>query len=101
MEPARRSLRPLILLNAALLAGLSVVSLAPSADAQNRRARAKGQYTMVDAKFLGSVEAAVVIHDSANQELLALRWDRSRKSLTPIGLRDLAADADAGQKGGR
>lgn len=97
---SKNRINGLIALNAVLLCGLAVITLAPDAEAQARRARAHGQYAMVDAKFLGREEAAIIIIDSSNQEMLAIQWDRNRKMLTTIGQRDLGADA-VGGKGGR
>lgn len=91
----------LIALNAALLGVLALITLAPVADAQTRRSRPKGQYAMLDGRVQGAVESVLFVYDAANQEMLALRWDRSRRLLTTIGFRDLAADAEQMQKGGR
>ncbi len=97
----RRSHTGLIAMNACLLAALALVALAPSASAQAKRARPKGQYAIVDGRIQGVAEAAIYVYDTANQEMLALRWDRSRKALSVIGHRDVSADAEQAQKGGR
>jgi len=97
---SKQRTKGLIALNAVLLVGLALITLAPDAEAQARRTRAHGQYAIVDAQFLGSQSAAIIVLDSANQEMLALRWDRSRRILTTIGQRDLAADS-LGARGGR
>ena len=81
----------LLALNAALIAAMAVVTLAPVADAQARRAR--GEYTMVAGQVQGMTEAAIYIIDSNNAELVAVRWDQSRQQLAPIGFRDLNADS--------
>jgi hypothetical protein len=98
--PARTT-TGLIALNAALLALLALVTLAPHAQAQAKRARPKGQYAIVDGKIQGQQEGAIYVLDTANQEMVVLKWDRSRKTLNPIGYRDVAADAEQAQKGGR
>ena len=92
-----RSHKGLIALNAALLGALALVTLAPGAEAQ-RQKRLAGQYAMLDGKIQGSQEAAVYVFDSANFELLALRWDRSRKVLNTLGYRDVAEDMTQAQR---
>lgn len=91
------------MLNAALLAVLALVTLAPSANAQGARGRAKGQYAMVSGKVQGVTESVIYIVDSANEQVAAARYDGSRRSLTVLGQRDLAADFQAkpGQGGAR
>lgn len=96
----KQTYRPLILLNALLLGVLALVTLAPGVSAQQPR-RAKGQYALIDAKIQGSPEAAIFIVDSANQELLAVRWDRSRKALNSLGYRDMRRDEEMRTRGGR
>lgn len=88
----RRQLKPLLALNFILLGVLTFVSM-PGASAQPDRARSRGQYTMVNAKIQGISESGLYVVDSANQELLVLRWDNSRKTIKGIGYRDLVADA--------
>ncbi|MEC9373493.1 MAG: hypothetical protein VYC34_06600 [Planctomycetota bacterium] len=83
----------LLVLNAALIAAMAVVTVAPVADAQSRRAR--GEYTMVAGEVQGMTESAIYIIDNNNAELVAVRWDQSRKQLAPVGFRDLDADARA------
>lgn len=94
----RRRLTALLALNALLLVALGVVSFAPSADAQQRRPR--GAYAMVSAKTQGFTEDAVYIVDANNQELVAIRYDRSNQGLRFIGFRDLRQDARQGGQGG-
>lgn len=91
----------LIALNAILLGLLAIVTLAPGAEAQTKRKRPVGQYAIVDGRIQGSAEAAIYVYDTSNQEMLALRWNSSRKVLQVLGHRDLAADAEQAQKGAR
>lgn len=86
-----RSTRALIALNAALVCALAVVTLAPAAEAQ-RGGRGRGEYTMVSGRMQGTPEAAIYIIDANNLELVAVKWNRSRKQLDGVGFRDLAAD---------
>lgn len=85
-----RKLGVLLVLNAALLALLAAVVLSPAASAQSGPARARGTYTMVGGKVIGSPEDAIYIVDAANQEMVAAKWDRSRKALKFLGYYDLA-----------
>jgi hypothetical protein len=55
---------------------------------------------MVDGKIQGAAEAAIYVYDASNQEMLVMRWDRSRETLITLGHRDAAADAEQAQKGG-
>lgn len=97
--PSRR----LIGLNLALLAVLGVVTIVTSLDAGAQPgaagpgaaapARTRGDYTVVSGRYQGGTSNAVYILDAANQELMALSWDRSRNELEVIGHRRLADDA--------
>jgi hypothetical protein len=93
-----RTQKSLIALNAALLGALALVTFAPGAAAQPRAKRLAGQYVMLDGKIQGSQEAAVYVFDSANFELIALRWDRSRRVLNTLGYRDVADDVTQAQR---
>jgi hypothetical protein len=90
----------LIALNAALLTLLGVVTLSTNATAQNDQRRARGEYTMVAGELLGLNNEAVYIIDAANNEMLGLYWEQSRRTLQPIGYRNLEFDAQQ-QGGGR
>jgi hypothetical protein len=85
--------RGLVLLNAALLLLLGAVALAPSSHAQRGGGRARGEYSMIAGKITGSTAHAVYIIDTSNQDLVAVRWNESTKSLDAIGYRDLKEDA--------
>lgn len=92
--PTRSPTRRLLALNAALLALLVTVSVAPDADAQARAqpSRARGEYTMVGGKISGGNSNAVFVVDAANREMITLRWDSSRRQMLGIGYRDLTTD---------
>lgn len=92
-----REHRGLLALNAVLIMALLVVTFAPAADAQ-RDARRRGAYAMVPARALGFTEAAIWIVDAANQEMIAMRYDRSNKQLRFLGYRNLEADARAAEQ---
>lgn len=92
---ARNIPRGALAANAALLALLAAVSLAPVASAQRGTSRARGEYSMSAGRILGGSASVVYVLDAANQELIALRWNESTKSLDGIGFRDLSQDAQA------
>ncbi|MFM9957475.1 MAG: hypothetical protein ACKVZJ_05335 [Phycisphaerales bacterium] len=99
MPKRRRStLSALIALNATLLCVLGAVVLTPPAVGQGGAAgadRARGSYTMVGGRIIGAPEAAIYIVDGVNQELIAARWDRTRKALKGLGYQSLGSRASA------
>jgi hypothetical protein len=81
---------PLIAVNAALLVILGAVSIATAQPGN----RARGDYAMVGGEIMGGGGGnAVYILDASNQELIAVKWDTSRKVLDGIGFRDLNKDS--------
>lgn len=93
-EVAKRApgvrVNPLIAVNAALLVVLGAVSIATAQPGN----RARGDYAMVGGEILGGGGGnAVYILDASNQELIAVKWDTSRKLLEGIGFRDLNKDS--------
>jgi hypothetical protein len=97
-----RGRRGLLVLNAALLAALVLLTWGPAAIGQNAQpagggggARARGDYTMVAGKTIAGGPSAVYIVDSSNQELVALRWDQSKQQMVGMGYRNLQGDARA------
>ena len=91
----------LIALNAALVGALAFISFAPNASAQQDARRPRGEYTMVAGQAQGISESVIYIVDSTNQEILAMRWDRSRKSLAGIGYRNMSVDSGRPEGRGR
>lgn len=61
--------------------------------------RPRGQYTMLSGRTQTGSNHAIFVIDAVNQEMVALRWDPSRKVMTGIGYRSLGNDAQGG--GGR
>lgn len=84
------SIRSLLVINAALLCILAVVTLAPAATAQGR---VRGDYTMVGGGANGANSSLVYVIDAVNQEMIAVMYDTSNKNLTGVGYRNLAGDA--------
>jgi hypothetical protein len=86
----------------AALAGLTLLASRPAEALGQRtattepapaRGAARGLYTMLSGRIQGSTTSAIYILDAANQELVALTWNRSAGQLEPIGLRNLSDDA--------
>lgn len=92
--PARTGpgLRSLLVINVALLFILAIVTLAPSVSAQNRR---RGDYTLVGGGANGANSSVVYIIDAANQEMMVVMYDTTSKTLTGVGYRNLARDANS------
>ena len=99
--PRQRSRRSgLVALNLFLLIALGAVTLAPQVGAQPMRGdvqspRVRGDYAIVGGATLGDNASTVYVLDSANRELVALRWNDSNKSLEGVGFRDLVRDANS------
>lgn len=83
----------LVLLNGLLLAALAVMTLQPSAAAQPGANRPRGSYLLLAGRMIGGPSHAVYVLDTANQELLGLRWDSSGQRLEPFGYRNVATDS--------
>jgi hypothetical protein len=99
MRTYLRGRRGLIVLNGVLLAVLAAVVAAPVADGQVQPARARGEYTMVAGRTNAGGPAAVYIVDSANQEMVVLRWDQSKHSMVGLGYRNILGDGRAAPPG--
>jgi len=98
----QRAVRGLIGLNAALALCLAVVTFAPQVTAQQPApAREPGDYTMVAGRLQGQAFEVTYIVDAANQEMVAVMWEQSRRQLLPVGYRDLAADGQVAGRTGR
>ncbi|MBX3405171.1 MAG: hypothetical protein KF869_00280 [Phycisphaeraceae bacterium] len=91
----------LIAANAVLLGALAVLTIVglqtpagaqPGAGGAGAAQRGRGDYTMVSGRYQGGTANMVYLLDSANQELLALEWNRNRNEFTPLGLRSFVDD---------
>jgi hypothetical protein len=85
----------LIAANAALLGVLAILTIAgmqSTAGAQQGAQRSRGEYTMVSGSYQGGTASAVYLVDSANQEVLALLWNRTKSEFEPLGIRSMLAD---------
>lgn len=83
----KRSHRVLIAVNAALLGALTLATAGvhnPAANAQSSD-RARGAYTMISAEAQGQPADALFVVDSANQDMIVLRWNTSRNKLEGVG----------------
>lgn len=84
----------LIGLNVALLLALGAVTLATRAGAQNDGGgRGRGEYTLVSGRVQGATTHTIYVLDAANQELVALGWNRNTNQAEVVGFRSLADDA--------
>jgi len=60
--------------------------------AQSAADRPAGDYIVVGGSTTGGFTNAIYVLDTANRELVALRWNESTKSLEGSGFRDLVDD---------
>ena len=75
------------------LAGVVIASAAGLAVGQAMESRrVGGQYTCVGGKTIGGYTNTIYVLDSANRELVSLRWNDGTKQLEGDGYRDLVAD---------
>lgn len=80
----------LVVLNAALAAAVlgTLVMGQPVPTA-----RPRGEYTMVSGKSISGGKDVIYVLDATSREVIALRWDNSRKSLVGVGYRNLDNDS--------
>ncbi len=64
----------------------------PGTTVKPLESRARGDYTMVSGRIGAGGNHVVYVVDSANQEVMALRWDNSKLVMVGIGYRSLASD---------
>ncbi|MCA9277621.1 MAG: hypothetical protein H6815_02395 [Phycisphaeraceae bacterium] len=83
----------LIVLNCGLAVAVAGVATTSSVIGQAGQARGRGNYTAISANMQGGNSSAIFILDAANQEMVAVRWNDSRRSLEGIGYRNLTEDA--------
>jgi hypothetical protein len=91
----------LIAVNVALLMALAAVVLVNRAGAQggsgvggrDGSVRGRGEYTMVSGRIQGATTHTIYIIDGANQEVLALGWNRNDSRAEVIGFRSIVDDA--------
>ncbi len=69
---------------------LAVVGIAGAQPSDSRRVG--GQYTCVGGKTIGGYTNVIYVLDSANREMVGLRWNDGTKQLEGIGYRDLVED---------
>lgn len=98
--PSSRMSNRLVGLNFALLLALGVLTIllnarpgGAAAQPPDTAARTRGEYTIVSGRFQGGTSNAVYVLDAANQELMALSWNRSRDEMEIIGHRKITDDA--------
>ncbi|GJQ30545.1 MAG: hypothetical protein HBSAPP03_24290 [Phycisphaerae bacterium] len=79
----------------AVLIGLSLVTPAGAGHEAQPPGRARGEYTMVAGKISSGGSSVVYVVDTSNQEVVAMKWDASRQTMTGVGYRSLSADSRA------
>ncbi|MBM4100005.1 MAG: hypothetical protein FJ260_08645 [Planctomycetes bacterium] len=87
---SRKSIRPLIFLNAGLLVALAAVTFMPAAVAQ---LRPRSTYTMVGGTINGIVQGVAYITDETTNEVVAVSWYENQKRLVGLGYRNMTQDA--------
>ena len=95
----RQRRRVLIGVNLALLASVLALHWASSPGVAQDQPRGRGSYLMVGGEIQGGNSNAIYVLDTANEELVALRWNQSRSQLELLGFSDTRRDAD--QEAGR
>lgn len=93
--------RTLIVVNCVLAVAVAGVAMTSSVTGQPGTARSRGNYTAISANMQGGNASAVFVLDASNQEMVAVRWNDSRRSLEGIGFRNLAEDAKTQAPTGR
>jgi hypothetical protein len=99
--------KPLLVVNAALVSVLAGLYMAQPTSAQvggqfgnqvgvpPTEIRARGEYTMVSGRVTQGSIPVVYVVDSANGEVIALRWDNNKQSFAGVGYRNMLQDARA------
>lgn len=87
---SRKSIRPLIFLNAGLLVALAAVTFMPAAVAQ---LRPRSTYTMVGGTINGIVQGVAYVTDETTNEVVAVSWYENQKRLVGLGYRNMTQDA--------
>ena len=59
----------------------------------NAQPRLRGEYTMVSGRTTSSGKDAIYILDATSREMVAIRWENSRRTFVGIGYRSLDADS--------
>lgn len=94
----KSSVRGLIVLNVLLLVLLGAVTFGSQASAQ---ARMRGDYVMVAGGANGALSGVVYVVDTENDQLIALTFDPTNRTLSGVGARNLVRDAQQLSQGGR
>lgn len=77
----------------ALLVGLSMVTPAGAQNSGQPPGRARGEYTMVAGRTNSGGSSVIYVLDATNQEVVALKWDQSRLTMSGVGYRSLTGDS--------
>jgi hypothetical protein len=91
LTSSRSTIRPLLLLNLALLIVLGAVTFGAHSNAQ----QARGDYTMAAGDARGTSSGVVYIVDTRNQEMVAVSYDGVNNQFMGIAYRNLRRDMEA------
>ncbi len=95
----RRQRKVLIGVNVGLLMAAAVVHWAASPGQAQSDPRSRGSYLIIGGEIQGGDANAIYVLDTINEELLAVRWNHSRRVLEVLGYRDVRRDTS--QEAGR
>ena len=88
-----RTLNGLIALNSVLLAILGLVTLAPNAGATGDANGADGDYIVVGGAINGATSNAVYVMEQRSSVVVGMIFDRSKKRLEGLAIRNVSADS--------
>lgn len=99
-QPVARGARGshrLVAINVGLALCVGVAAVVSPLEAQQGQPakRSRGDYSAVSAAMQGGNSDAIFVLDAANQEMVIVRWNDSKRTLEGIGYRSLADDASA------
>ena len=95
----RRQRKVLIGINAGLLMAAGAVHWAASPGLAQDDNRSRGSYMLIGGEIQGGDANAIYVLDTINEELIAVRWNHSRRELEQLGYRDVRRDTS--QEAGR
>jgi len=90
----RSRLAAFSIVNGLLLVAIIALPLTRRADGQEgMKIRSHATYSMAGGNVGGTANGAIYIVDETHDEMISIMWNDKARVLTPIGYRNLAADA--------